>query len=377
MTLQFNAPYRIDPNYNPEQEGLDRIGQSLKNISGTTDRWSQESRQSRMQELQMQLLKQEQDRKRSEDQRKMMETQGEWGTPAPLDMTTPMSGPMTQGQGMRSALDPTSPASQGGGMIERFRSWQQQRRGGGGPVQPEMGMPQPSVGYNEVMPSVPGYTPEQIRSVGGSGRMTLGSKQSEQLTKLFPKDKPVDDLYSPVPGVLSKNGRPLVINKRTGQIEESSVDAKLNTTTTLDAKNDQNKSKLDTTFELYETAKKGLEDALGNTATGPIVGRMPAFTSDQQTAQGAVAAMAPVLKQLFRVAGEGVFTDRDQALLLDMVAKRTERPEARQAIIANMDNIVRAKLGKAKGGVQGGGGQMKVINGVRYEKRGGQWYLAQ
>ena len=57
------------------------------------------------------------------------------------------------------------------------------------------------------------------------------------------------------------------------------------------------------------------------------------------------AAMAPVLKQLFRVSGEGVFTDRDQALLLDMVPKRTDLPAAREAKIANIDAIVRAKLG--------------------------------
>jgi hypothetical protein len=57
-------------------------------------------------------------------------------------------------------------------------------------------------------------------------------------------------------------------------------------------------------------------------------------------AEGAVAAIAPVLKQLFRVAGEGVFTDRDQQLLLDMVPKRTDFPQAREAKLANIDKIV-------------------------------------
>jgi len=45
------------------------------------------------------------------------------------------------------------------------------------------------------------------------------------------------------------------------------------------------------------------------------------------------------------VAGEGVFTDRDQALLLDMVPKRSDRPEARFAKIRNIDAIINAKLG--------------------------------
>lgn len=98
-------------------------------------------------------------------------------------------------------------------------------------------------------------------------------------------------------------------------------------------------------FNLYKEASKGLESALEKVETGPIVGRLPAYTSAQQTADSAVAAMAPVLKQLFRVAGEGVFTDRDQALLLRMVTDRTIRPEARKTVLKNVDNIVRAKLG--------------------------------
>ena len=42
------------------------------------------------------------------------------------------------------------------------------------------------------------------------------------------------------------------------------------------------------------------------TATGPIVWLVPALTTEQQTADGAVAIMAPVLKQMFRASGEGV-----------------------------------------------------------------------
>lgn len=101
-------------------------------------------------------------------------------------------------------------------------------------------------------------------------------------------------------------------------------------------------------LNMYEEARKGLDTALSATDTGPIVGRIPAVTAAQQTATGAVAAMAPILKQLFRSAGEGTFTDRDQALLLDMVPTRADHPEARDAKLANIDNIVRAKLGMGK-----------------------------
>lgn len=97
-------------------------------------------------------------------------------------------------------------------------------------------------------------------------------------------------------------------------------------------------------LQLYEAARIGLLKGLERSETGPVVGRIPAFTSAQQTAAGGVAAMAPVLKQLFRVSGEGVFTDRDQALLIAMVPDRTDTPEARKNKIENIDAIVKAKL---------------------------------
>jgi hypothetical protein len=99
------------------------------------------------------------------------------------------------------------------------------------------------------------------------------------------------------------------------------------------------------TLNTYIEARNGLLTGLKGTETGPIAGRMPAFTAEQQIAEGGVSAMAPVLKQLFRSAGEGVFTDRDQALLLDMVPTRKDEPEARKAKIENIDRIVAAKLG--------------------------------
>lgn len=98
-------------------------------------------------------------------------------------------------------------------------------------------------------------------------------------------------------------------------------------------------------YGTYQTAMKGVSDALSNTTTGPIAGRMPAFSAEQQIAEGAVAAIAPILKQLFRAAGEGVFTDRDQQLLLDMVPTRTDRQQAKDAKITNINAIVASKLG--------------------------------
>lgn len=97
----------------------------------------------------------------------------------------------------------------------------------------------------------------------------------------------------------------------------------------------------------YEAAIGGLKTGLGGATTNPLVGSLPAVTADQQIAQGSVAAVAPVLKQLFRSAGEGTFTDSDQKLLMDMIPTRMDLPEARKAKLANIDAIVKAKLGQA------------------------------
>lgn len=100
-----------------------------------------------------------------------------------------------------------------------------------------------------------------------------------------------------------------------------------------------------TAYKTYQAGVKSLEDAMSGTSTGPVMGRLPALTANQQIAEGAEATMAPVLKQLFRDSGEGTFTDADQALLMKMVPGRTDHPEARKAKLEMIDGIVRAKLG--------------------------------
>jgi hypothetical protein len=98
------------------------------------------------------------------------------------------------------------------------------------------------------------------------------------------------------------------------------------------------------TLNSYTTAMKGLVDALAGTDTGPFVGLLPALTANQQIAEGAIAAISPILKNVFRGAGEGTFTDADQALLTAMIPTRKDKPAARRSKLQNIDAIVRAKL---------------------------------
>ena len=136
---------------------------------------------------------------------------------------------------------------------------------------------------------------------------------------------------------------------------------------------------LDASYNLYKVARDGLVAALDGARTGPIAGRLPAMQASDQNAESAVASMAPVLKQLFRSAGEGVFTDKDQQMLLDMMPTRTMLPEARKAAIDRIDAIVAAKL-QGGGGTEAGGdpppvpGARKAPDGNWYTQQNGQWY---
>jgi hypothetical protein len=127
----------------------------------------------------------------------------------------------------------------------------------------------------------------------------------------------------------------------------------------------------DTAFRLYQAGIKGLSEGLAGSETGPIMGRIPAFTTEQQIAEGGVAAMAPILKQLFRSAGEGTFTDKDQDLLLAMIPTRTDTEDARAAKLANIDSLVRAKLGQTAQGSTGNAGPQPGTVEQGYRFKGG------
>ncbi|WP_426355678.1 D-Ala-D-Ala carboxypeptidase family metallohydrolase [Stenotrophomonas maltophilia] len=135
----------------------------------------------------------------------------------------------------------------------------------------------------------------------------------------------------------------------TGQLGTRDALATAQGRNTLDAQAEAQKRQVANANSLaqYDAAIKGLKEGLAGATTNPLVGNLPAVTANQQIAQGGVAAIAPVLKQLFRAAGEGTFTDADQKLLMEMVPNRMDLPAAREAKLANIDAIVRAKLGQS------------------------------
>jgi len=100
----------------------------------------------------------------------------------------------------------------------------------------------------------------------------------------------------------------------------------------------------DKALGVYETAMGNLTKALDNTITGPFIGFTPAMTSNAQIADGAIAMMLPLMKDVFRGAGEGTFTEGDQKILTDLIPTRNDNAEARAAKISMIDSMIRAKL---------------------------------
>ena len=104
------------------------------------------------------------------------------------------------------------------------------------------------------------------------------------------------------------------------------------------------------TLGVYNTAMGNLTKALDGTITGPFIGLTPALTSNAQIADGAISMMIPLMKDVFRGAGEGSFSDGDQKVLIDLIPTRSDTPEARASRISMIDSIIRSKLSNPSAG---------------------------
>jgi hypothetical protein len=98
---------------------------------------------------------------------------------------------------------------------------------------------------------------------------------------------------------------------------------------------------------LRSTWNKSLDylgQKLTNTTTGFFSGFLPAITESQQLADQSVSMMMPLLKDMFRQAGEGVFTDKDQEVLEALIPTRGMSPGAIAEALEQVDRLVQSKL---------------------------------
>jgi len=191
------------------------------------------------------------------------------------------------------------------------------------------------VQYFEPYGQQPAPTGEQqgiSPSIGGN--VTIQQPQSSVVQKTLPPEKTPEYIEA-----IEQTKQKVKLKEAANLKEQEALGAASAKEKVLAKKNKK-------TFNAYKYGMNRLQSALSKTETGPIMGRIPAVTVEQQSAEGAVAAMSPVLKSLFRESGEGIFTDRDQELLNDMMPKRTDLPETVQFKVDTINGIVAFKLGQ-------------------------------
>lgn len=93
-------------------------------------------------------------------------------------------------------------------------------------------------------------------------------------------------------------------------------------------------------FNAWQVAKNDYMTAHKNAGWG-----METLGDGARVRKAAESNMAPILKNLFRTAGEGTFTDKDQELLLGMVPNKWDSDEVAQQKLDMVDRLVRAKMG--------------------------------
>lgn len=116
----------------------------------------------------------------------------------------------------------------------------------------------------------------------------------------------------------------------------------------------------DQVWNTFNLALNEVEGSLSKISTGSISGYIPNITTDRKVAEGAIALMAPVLKDIFRSAGEGTFTKDDQEVLMRMLPDKHDTEESARVKIANVRKIVASKLGQnisQPGDTQSGGNE--------------------
>tara|TARA_R110000787_G_scaffold99632_9_gene204292 strand:+ start:750 stop:2264 length:1515 start_codon:yes stop_codon:yes gene_type:complete len=189
---------------------------------------------------------------------------------------------------------------------------------------------------------------EQLKSQGITNAIALARARAEGLNVPLPSSTGVTVAQSsttPTPGAAPPGSPP----RQEGASTTPPADLGLSLNQRREAlavrvlQEEKNKKSI----AAYFVGTNAVIDALKNTAGGPLLGNFPAFTANAQIAESTIAALAPILKDLFREAGEGVFTKDDQEILMAMIPGRYAQPGVAIKALENIDRMLAAKLGIA------------------------------
>jgi hypothetical protein len=106
-------------------------------------------------------------------------------------------------------------------------------------------------------------------------------------------------------------------------------------------------------MEIWDSVSENISKSFAGATTNPLTGMLPALTESQQTAEASLTTAIPTLKEFFRKAGEGTFTEGDQKILVNMLPTRSDYPDVRDRKLKQIDTIIRLKLGQPVQGLTG------------------------
>ena len=121
-----------------------------------------------------------------------------------------------------------------------------------------------------------------------------------------------------------------------------------NKPTTADKKVIADKKRQEKDYQAYKLVSTDLKNTYKNIPdilTGSLQGNLPAASQSSRMFETARTQMLPLLKDVFRKAGEGTFTEGDQRILTDLIPDRTMDAQEFDAAVRRLDAVVAMKAG--------------------------------
>lgn len=112
-------------------------------------------------------------------------------------------------------------------------------------------------------------------------------------------------------------------------------------------KQKDNEAKNSRAFQSYQQAAASVKALSPNAGSGAF-GLAPAVFADDRLFDGAIAILRPAIKDVVRGAGEGTFSEGDQAVIDKMMPTRTDSPQVRMAKMQMLDNYIMNQLGQTQ-----------------------------
>ena len=131
------------------------------------------------------------------------------------------------------------------------------------------------------------------------------------------------------------------------RLKEQELKQKNNTPSEASIARAETQKKQASDYRSYQLVSKDLKNNYGNIApslTGVLQGNLPASSTESRIFETTGKQMLSLMKDVFRRAGEGTFTEGDQRVLTEMLPNRTMDAQEFDMAIRRLDAVVAMKM---------------------------------